>query len=479
MARYIYPETTPPLPHLEPYEMTEAESLERMRRREKLAEPEPEREPQPGYEPRVIGVTEEGRPIVQQMPIEGAFRVRTTVVEGEPQPRPRQPTVTEQILPYTGGFLGGIAAVTEEQGRSIWSLLTGQPQPDVPDPVGAYLSTFVGSLRVKPEKPRLVGGKVLPALGFEFTPSAELKELWKTEEKYPGYTMGAMAGEVGYSLLTGWVAGKVYEKGAALYHKLKAPKYEVYWKLEQAIPEEEMVPSAFKIEPFKGVPSQPPSSLSRGAERLLVQQVQKEAETLVPSPTAFMGPLETETTKQTAKQVSQTIAGLGSAVIGQLPKAWQTQPYPGTKVKIREEYETVVYHAPKSIQDFVRETQVTRPQKLKAPQIGKVGPFIGTIPERRTRQDLRVETVLDVKTVQRQMEKQAERQLQAMLPRYAQLTRGKPMVPRLDFEWPKRRPRGRRGRFGGAWFLREYPIRLPTDIMGLKPSKRKRRKKRR
>jgi len=254
------------------------------------------------------------------------------------------------------------------------------------------------------------------------------------------------------------------------------------------MPLEEMGPPlGYKVTVEPGVKT-PFKTIVSGGQQLIMggETLPKMTVSAIPKAAYLEKELLKQATRGAVQLVSKPSVGakmfpfVGMAARG-LPKAWQPEPYPGTKKRVREDVDLVYYTEPGTVERLHPKAdplyhQARRLEKLPAKiDIVESGmkPFIGSVQKLKPTisQVTRADIVQDITASQ----KQTLRAIEAQVPSYRMVPRGKPLIPRLPLEVAKRRPRKVRGRFGGGWFIREHPIRLPTEMLGFK--KRKRRKR--
>ena len=158
---------------------------------------------EPEYETRVVGTTEEGRPIVQQIPLETRVigPIREQLYGMQPRPISETRTLTETIYPYSpelAGFVGSYEA---------WL------RPEVPTVSGAGMEfvtvrgypafEFIPEYMRVPKEPKHVPYTVPPKDPFK-----ELKKLG------PRYVVGGLLGEVSQAYL-------MYKAGQKLFPSQK------------------------------------------------------------------------------------------------------------------------------------------------------------------------------------------------------------------------------------------------------------------
>jgi len=459
----------------------------------RLPPTEPIAEPEPEYETRVIGVTEEGHPIVQQIPTEGAVKGYT---EPTPAPRP-EPAPTWRETTVTGQILG-----MEETGLAAGFVGTFESylRPEVPTVPGAVMehltvrgyprSLLYPEYMVPKDRDKMIsgmGGWVAPA-PYDIPPRdpyAELKQLG------PGYITGALLGEATQAYL-------FYKAGQKLLPTKKkvvtetthiVPRKEPYaWigkepSKTMLMPLEQTgAPMGYKITVEPGVRTPFKTIVSGGQQLLMVeQQLPRMTVTSIPRSVYAGKELVKQATRGAVRVVSKP-SRMAYAIpfVAQLPKAWRYEPYPGTRQKVTEEVEIVSYEGteaptrlkpkPSTLYHEVRRLEKL-PTELRPIAESGMKPLIGTVPKTVLRGETRTRTEATVQQIARQQERQMLRYIQ--VPRYLQIQRTRLAPPAMKLRLPKHRAREGRGRFGRAWFMREYPIRPPTEILS-KPKRRKR-----
>jgi len=363
---------------------------------------------------------------------------------------------------FKGGVLAGVVGTVESYVR-----------PEVPTVVGSSIRAFLerGAPRYElyPEymRPPEKAEKHVPHDVPYPDAFKELKELGE------GYIVGSVAGEIGQAALISELTGR--RKVTRTKKVTKTTTYEIYGKeaMEEGI-ETIAKPETFRPTKITGRPSTIPSTLSRGAQQLILKQ--ETAQLLVPisEKTVKLETIVKEVAKTRARYVTPMV-GLATRT-ATLPKAWQRQPYPGTRqVRADQElYYGEAYSEPKPVSKHVQEwSDLYHKQRLLEKISGKLESaigwspqWIGTQPRLKPKSTTRVETLLDQETKLSQSEKQMQKQLQAQL----QLPRFKPIsktrtVPKPKTHLPKRRRGKGKAGFLEGWFFREYGIRGPKELL--------------